>query len=86
MEMHMKLKLDKYWGDGDKINFVFYVTVVLDAREKLRGVKSWISKLKGKNVGEAIEGHVTDCLKQLCDFYANIDEDRVETPHVRRWV
>ncbi|XP_028084977.1 zinc finger BED domain-containing protein RICESLEEPER 1-like [Camellia sinensis] len=38
MAKGMKAKFDKYWGNGDKINLLMYVAVVLDPRKKLRYV------------------------------------------------
>lgn len=35
MARNMKGKFDKYWGNGDEINFLLYVVLVLDPRRKL---------------------------------------------------
>ena len=32
----MQTKFEKYWGEGDKINPLLYVAVVLDPRKKIK--------------------------------------------------
>ncbi|XP_019263737.1 PREDICTED: zinc finger BED domain-containing protein RICESLEEPER 2-like [Nicotiana attenuata] len=39
MDIKMKLKFDKYWGDFDNMNILLFVAVVLDPRYKMRYVK-----------------------------------------------
>lgn len=80
MAMKMKAKLEKYWGDGDKINPPLYVAVALDPRLKLRWVKFVITESKGKAAGEAMEKRVTEIMRRLYDAYANAGEVRVEAP------
>lgn len=80
MALKMKVKLDKYWGDGDKINPLLYVAVALDPRYKLRWVNFLISKTKGKKVGQSMEKSVMECLKRLYEAYANEGGHRVEEP------
>ncbi|KAF7130352.1 hypothetical protein RHSIM_Rhsim10G0102100 [Rhododendron simsii] len=78
MALDMKKNFDTYWGKGDKINFLLYVTVVLDPRFKLRWVKFYYIKTKGKEVAEQMEKRVKGVLDKLYDAYANEGEVRVQ--------
>ncbi|KAI8554479.1 hypothetical protein RHMOL_Rhmol05G0102500 [Rhododendron molle] len=80
MALDMKKKFDTYWGNGDKINFLLYVAVILDPRFKLRWVKFCYIKTKGKEVAEGMEKRVKGVLDKLYDAYGNDGEVRVQAP------
>ena len=58
----MKIKFEKYWGEGEKINRLLYVAVVLDPQEKLRFLKFSFSEIYGNAVAEVMVDKVKDLL------------------------
>ncbi|CAL5414902.1 unnamed protein product [Camellia sinensis] len=82
MAKSMKEKFDKYWGNGDKINLLVYVAVVLDPRKKLKYVKFCFSQLFGAGVVNEMTGRVKDCLTRLYEYYGAHDSTSVEVPNV----
>lgn len=62
----MKAKFEKCWGNGDKINLLVYVAVVLDLqKKKCKYVKFCFSQLFGENVVNQMTGQVKDCFDSL---------------------
>ena len=47
MATKMEAKFEKYWGKGDKINYLLYMVMVLDPRKKMRFLKFLFLKFMG---------------------------------------
>ena len=47
---NMQTKFEKYWGEGEKINPLLYVTVVFDPRKKLRFLKFSFFEIYGNAI------------------------------------
>ena len=58
----LQTKFEKYWGEGDKINLLLYVVVVLDPRKKLRFLKFYFSEIYGNVVAEVMVDKLKDLL------------------------
>jgi len=71
MAMSMKAKYDKYWENVDNINYLLYVAVVLDPRNKLRYVMYCLETIYGKNSekGKEILGKLTMTLDDMFSHY-----------------
>ncbi|KZV41922.1 zinc finger BED domain-containing protein RICESLEEPER 2-like [Dorcoceras hygrometricum] len=72
MGARMKKKFDKYWGDPEKMNKLFYIAVVLDPRHKLDFVEFMLVELYGvENVenGARVGKMVKDTLVALYKNY-----------------
>ena len=74
----MHLKFEKYCGEGDKINPLLYVAVVLDPRKKLTFFKFCFSKVYGKAKASGKIANVRAVLTKLFDHYASIHSPNVE--------
>ena len=64
----MQTKFEKYWGEGDKINPLLYVVVVLDPRKKLRFLKFYFFEIYGNAEAEVMVDNVKDILYKLYNF------------------
>ncbi|KAL7166879.1 hypothetical protein ACSBR2_037529 [Camellia fascicularis] len=82
MAVKMKAKFDKYWGDGDKINLLLYVAVVLDPRKKLKYLNFCFSQILIEKVVNEMTGKVKDCLTRLYEHYASHDSKSGQEPNV----
>ncbi|KAL7254645.1 hypothetical protein ACSBR1_008906 [Camellia fascicularis] len=82
MAVNMKEKFDKYWGDGDKINLLLYVAVVLDPRKKLKYLNFCFSQILIEKVVNEMTGKVKDCLTRLYEHYASHDSKSGQEPNV----
>ncbi|KAF5932160.1 hypothetical protein HYC85_028331 [Camellia sinensis] len=82
MAVNMKAKFDKYWGDGDKINLLLYVAVVLDPRKKLKYLNFCFSQILIEKVVNEMTGKVKDCLTRLYEHYASHDSKSGQEPNV----
>ena len=82
MVVNMKAKFDKYWGDGDKINLLLYVAVVLDPRKKLKYLNFCFSQILIEKVVNEMTGKVKDCLTRLYEHYASHDSKSGQEPNV----
>ena len=60
MAINMHLKFEKYWEEGDKINPLLYVAVVLDPRKKLMFLKFCFTKVYGEIVASRRIANVRD--------------------------
>ncbi|KZV39550.1 zinc finger BED domain-containing protein RICESLEEPER 2-like [Dorcoceras hygrometricum] len=69
MGARMKKKFDKYWGDPDKMNKLFYIAVVLDPRHKLDFVEFMLVELYGVENGARVGKMVKDTLVALYKNY-----------------
>jgi hypothetical protein len=78
MTTNMHLKFEKYWGEGDKINPLLYVTVVLDPRKKLTFLKFCFSKVYGEAKASRKIVNVRDVLTKLYEHYASVHSPNVE--------
>ena len=65
---NMKTKFEKYWGEGEKINPLLYVAVVLDPQKKLRFLKFSFSEIYGNTVAKVMVDKVKDLLYELYNF------------------
>ena len=76
----MQTKFEKYWGEGEKINPLLYVVVVLDPRKKLRFLKFFFffSKIYGNAVAKVMVDKVKDLLYKLYNFYTSIHSPNVQ--------
>ncbi|KAL7230363.1 hypothetical protein ACSBR2_008785 [Camellia fascicularis] len=79
---NMKAKFDKYWGDGDKINLLLYVAVVLDPRKKLKYLNFCFSQILIEKVVNEMTGKVKDCLTRLYEHYVSHDSKSGQEPNV----
>ncbi|CAL5361786.1 unnamed protein product [Camellia sinensis] len=82
MAQNMKEKFEKYWGNGEKINLLVYVVVLLDPRKKLRYLKFCFAQLLVERVVNEMTGRVKDCLSRLYEHYASHDSVTVEMSNV----
>ncbi|CAL5321262.1 unnamed protein product [Camellia sinensis] len=82
MAQNMKEKFEKYWGNGEKINLLVYVAVLLDPRKKLRYLKFCFAQLLVERVVNEMTGWVKDCLSRLYEHYASHDSVTVEMSNV----
>ena len=81
----LQTKFEKYWGEGDKINLLLYVVVVLDPRKKLRFLKFYFSEIYGNVVGKVKVDKVKDLLIKLYNFCSSIHLPNVQEPSVSEW-
>ena len=65
---NMQTKFEKYWGEGEKINLLLYVVVVLDPQKKLKFLKFSFSEIYGNAVAEVMVDKVKDLLYKLYNF------------------
>jgi hypothetical protein len=82
MATSMHLKFEKYWGEGDKINPLLYVVVVLNPRKKLTFFEFCFSKLYGEQKASGKIANVRDVLTKLFDYYAFVHSLNVEVESV----
>nr|XP_023872413.1 zinc finger BED domain-containing protein RICESLEEPER 2-like [Quercus suber] len=75
---NMQTKFEKYWGEGEKINPLLYVAVVLDPQKKLRILKFSFSEVYGNAVAEVMVDKVKDLLYKLYNFYTSIHSPNVQ--------
>nr|XP_023897527.1 zinc finger BED domain-containing protein RICESLEEPER 1-like [Quercus suber]XP_023897528.1 zinc finger BED domain-containing protein RICESLEEPER 1-like [Quercus suber]XP_023911229.1 zinc finger BED domain-containing protein RICESLEEPER 1-like [Quercus suber]XP_023911230.1 zinc finger BED domain-containing protein RICESLEEPER 1-like [Quercus suber] len=75
---NMQTKFEKYWGEGEKINLLLYVVVVLDPQKKLRFLKFSFSEIYGNTVAEVMVDKVKDLLYKLYNFYTSIHSPNVQ--------
>ncbi|XP_028117184.1 zinc finger BED domain-containing protein RICESLEEPER 1-like [Camellia sinensis] len=78
MAQNMKEKFEKYWGNGEKINLLVYVAVLLDPWKQLRYLKFCFAQLLVERVVNEMTGRVKDCLSRLYEHYASHDSVTVE--------
>ncbi|KAL4579496.1 hypothetical protein LXL04_015645 [Taraxacum kok-saghyz] len=71
MAISMKTKYDKYWDNVDNMNYLLYVAVVLDPRNKLAYVSYCIELIHGQGTEKNKEmmGKVTKTLDELFNHY-----------------
>ena len=74
----MHLKFEKYWEEGDKINPLLYVAVVLDPRKKLMFLKFCFTKVYGEIKAYGKIANVRDVLTKLYEHYASVHSPNVE--------
>ena len=74
----MQTKFEKYWGEGEKINPLLYVTVVFDPRKKLRFLKFSFSEIYENAVAKVMVDKVKDLLVKLYNFYTSIHSPNVQ--------
>ncbi|XP_076915830.1 zinc finger BED domain-containing protein RICESLEEPER 2-like [Bidens hawaiensis] len=74
MALDIKVKYDKYWGDGEKMNPLLYVAVVLDPLYKLKYV-NWSSEEMYPigNIANNMKKKLKSTLIELYDFYCAKD-------------
>ncbi|XP_050290006.1 zinc finger BED domain-containing protein RICESLEEPER 2-like [Quercus robur] len=77
---NMQTKFEKYWREGDKINPLLYVAVVLDPRKKLRFLKFSFSEIYGNEVGSVMVDKVKAFLMKLYTFFCSVNSPNVEEP------
>ena len=78
MATNMHLKFEKYGGEGDKINPLLYVVVVLDPRKKLTFLKFCFSKVYGEAKASGKIANVRDVLTKLYKHYASVHSPNVD--------
>ncbi|XP_028063389.1 zinc finger BED domain-containing protein RICESLEEPER 2-like [Camellia sinensis] len=88
MAKKMKEKFDKYWGNGDKINLLLYVAVVLDPRRKMKYLQFCFSTIFGGDMVKVKEmlDKVKNCLGKLYDHYATLEPTNVHASNVNERV
>ena len=78
MAIKVESKFDKYWGKGDKINHLLYVSMVLNPRKKLRFLKFSFSEINGNEVADEMIELVRGTLVKLYDYYSCVDSPNVQ--------
>ena len=76
MAMSMKQKYDKYWDNIDNMNFLLYVAVVLDPRNKIFYLEYCLELIHGKNYPKTkfVLHCVNKTLEQLFEHFKNNKE------------
>ena len=74
----MQTKFEKYWGEGEKINPLLYVAVVLDPWKKLRFLKFSFFEIYGNAIAEMMVDKVKDLLYRFYNFYTSIHSPNVQ--------
>ncbi|CAH9126313.1 unnamed protein product [Cuscuta epithymum] len=70
----MKSKLDKYWGDPEKMNMLIFFANVLDPRDKYEYMPHQLNALYGDKIGEAFFAKIKLGLIELYgDYVTNYD-------------
>ncbi|XP_065625466.1 zinc finger BED domain-containing protein RICESLEEPER 1-like [Quercus suber] len=77
---NMQTKFEKYWGEGDKINPLLYVAVVLDPHKKLRILKFSFFEIYGNGVGNVMVNKVKAVLMKLYNFYCSVNSLNMQEP------
>ena len=67
MGLGMKSKLDKYYGDGDKMNYMIFILHILDPRDKLEYLEFSLKSMYGDYEGVILFENVKAALYEL--FY-----------------
>ena len=78
---HKKTKFVKYCKEGDKINPLLYVVVVLDQQKKLRFLKFSFFEIYEIEVGKVMVDKMKDLLINLFNlfnFYSSIHSPNVQ--------
>ena len=75
---NIKTKIEKYRGEGDKINPLLYVVVVLDQQKKLRFLKFSFFEIYGNEVGKVMVDKMKDLFIILFNFYSSIHSPNVQ--------
>lgn len=84
MGVRMKNKIDKYWGDPDKTNKLFYIAVVLDPRHKLDFVEFMLVELHRTKNGTRAGKLVKETLLALYKNYKdNMDSNTSKMLYVQ---
>ncbi|XP_028068326.1 zinc finger BED domain-containing protein RICESLEEPER 1-like [Camellia sinensis] len=70
MAKKMKEKFDKYWANGEKINLLLYVAIVLNPRRKMTYLQFYFSTIFGGDVVKVkeISGSISELDKYLGDI------------------
>lgn len=78
MALSMKTKYDKYWDNIDNMNYLLYVAVVLDPRNKLAYISYCIDLIHGtgSEKSKEIVGKVTKTLDELFNHYKGKAENK----------
>ena len=76
----MQTKFEKYLREGDRINPLLYVAVVLDPRKKLRFLKFSFSKIYGNEVGNVMVEKVKALLMKFYTFCCSVNSPNVQEP------
>ena len=69
MTTKMEAKFEKYWGKGDKINYLLYMVMVLDPRKKMRFLNFSLSEMYGDEMADEMIDLVRKTLDRLYDYY-----------------
>ena len=75
---NMHLKFEKYLGEGDKINLLLYVDVVLGPWKKLMFLKFCFTKVYAEIVASVRITNVRDVLSKLYEHYSSVHSPNVE--------
>ena len=75
---HKKTKFVKYCKEGDEINSLLYVAVVLDQQKKLRFLKFSFFEIYEIEVGKVMVDKMKDLLINLFNFYSSIHSPNVQ--------
>ncbi|CAL5370662.1 unnamed protein product [Camellia sinensis] len=88
MTKKMKEKFDKYWGNGDKINLLLYIAVVLDPRRKMTYLQFCFSTIFGGDVVKVKEmlEKVKNCLSKLYDHYVALNSTNVHASNINETI
>lgn len=81
MALSMKVKYDKYWDNLDNMNFMLYVALILDPRNKLFFLGYCLELIYGNDeeqIKEVIK-RVKESLEELYDYFKNdVEKEKYE--------
>ena len=69
MRLSMKIKFDKYWGDPDKMNYLIFISYIMDLRDKLEYFQISLKTIYGEPVGCSLFIHIKDAIYELFEDY-----------------
>ena len=65
-------------GNGDKINYHLYVTVVLNPKKKMRFLKFSFAEIYGDKMANEMNNLVRGTLDKLYDYYSYVNLPNVQ--------
>jgi hypothetical protein len=69
MAYHMKLKFDKYWKHEGDLNYLLFITIILDPRYKLQYLGFFLELMYGLDEGKELTEKIESALNELFGCY-----------------
>ncbi|XP_024032219.1 zinc finger BED domain-containing protein RICESLEEPER 2-like [Morus notabilis] len=77
MAFGMRRKFEKYWGNGENINYILFIAVVLDPRYKRDYLRYYFSMVYDATTASKLCKKVDDTLSSLMSFYGKgVDNEK----------